>query len=113
MLTTDGPICSTARTIELRRRSSSPRRASPGALWASASGAAPSGAGRTSVMVVPGASYRITVNSFLADGGDNFIVLTQGTNRLGGAVDTDALEGYFAAFSPVAPGPLNRIVFLP
>jgi 5'-nucleotidase len=65
------------------------------------------------VMVMPGASYRVTVNSFLADGGDNFAVLTQGTNRLGGAVDTDALEDYFAAFSPVAPGPRNRITVLP
>jgi 5'-nucleotidase len=59
------------------------------------------------------ASYRVTVNSFLADGGDNFSVLVQGTNRLGGAVDTDALEDYFAAFSPVAPGPQNRITMLP
>jgi 5'-nucleotidase len=59
------------------------------------------------------AGYRVTVNSFLADGGDNFTVLTQGTNRLGGAVDTDALEDYFAAFSPVAPGPRNRITVLP
>jgi 5'-nucleotidase len=65
------------------------------------------------VMVVPGASYRVTVNSFLADGGDNFAVLTQGTNRLGGAVDTDALEDYFATFSPIAPGPRNRITVLP
>lgn len=65
------------------------------------------------VMVVPGASYRVTVNSFLADGGDNFSILTQGTSRLGGAVDTDALEDYFAAFSPVSPGSRNRIVVLP
>ena len=36
-----------------------------------------------------------------------------GTNRLGGAVDTDALESYFAANSPVAPGPRNRILVLP
>ena len=57
------------------------------------------------VMVMPGATYRVTVNSFLADGGDNFSVLTQGTDRLGGAVDTDAFENYFAANSPVAPGP--------
>jgi len=59
------------------------------------------------------ASYRVTVNSFLADGGDNFAVLTQGTNRLGGAVDTDALEAYFETYSPVAPGLRNRIVVLP
>ena len=58
-------------------------------------------------------SYRVTVNSFLADGGDNFLVLKDGTNRLGGAVDTDALEAYFAIFSPVAPGPMNRITVIP
>lgn len=61
----------------------------------------------------PSASYRVTVNSFLADGGDGFSVLPSGTNRLGGAVDTDALEAYFTAFSPVAPGPQNRITLLP
>jgi 5'-nucleotidase len=65
------------------------------------------------VVVDPGASYRVTVNSFLADGGDGFSVLTQGTNRLGGAVDTDAFEAYMAAFSPVAPGPQNRITLIP
>lgn len=61
----------------------------------------------------PLASYRVTVNSFLADGGDGFPVLPQGTDRLGGAVDTDALAAYFAANSPVAPGPRNRITLLP
>jgi 5'-nucleotidase len=56
------------------------------------------------------ASYRVTVNSFLADGGDGFSVLTQGTDRLGGEVDTDAFEKYFAANSPISPGPQNRII---
>ena len=60
--------------------------------------------------VDPTASYRVTVNSFLAEGGDSFPILVQGTNRLGGEVDTDALERYIAANSPVAPGPQNRIV---
>jgi 5'-nucleotidase len=64
-------------------------------------------------VIDPAASYRVTVNSFLADGGDGFAVLTQGTNRLGGAVDTDAFEGYMKAFSPVAPGPQNRITQVP
>ncbi len=59
------------------------------------------------------ASYRVTVNSFLADGGDNFTVLVQGIDRLGGEVDTDAFEKYFATFSPVAPGPQNRITVGP
>src|SRR5215207_8671136 len=59
------------------------------------------------------ASYRVTVNSFLADGGDSFPTLAQGTNRVGGEVDTDAFEKYFAAHSPVAPGPQNRITLIP
>ena len=54
-------------------------------------------------------SYRITVNSFLADGGDGFAVLPQGTDRLGGPVDLDALAAYLGANSPVSPPALNRI----
>ena len=61
----------------------------------------------------PAASYRVTVNSFLADGGDGLPVLKAGTNRMGGAVDTDAFEAYFVAHSPVAPGLQNRITMLP
>ncbi|HKZ21485.1 MAG TPA: 5'-nucleotidase C-terminal domain-containing protein, partial [Acidimicrobiia bacterium] len=56
-----------------------------------------------------GASYRVTVNSFLADGGDGFSVLVGGTDRLGGDIDLDALVAYFGANSPVAPGPQDRI----
>ena len=55
------------------------------------------------------ASYRVTVNSFLADGGDGFSVLIAGTDRLGGDIDLDALVAYFEANSPVDPGPQNRI----
>lgn len=61
------------------------------------------------VVVDPATGYRVTVNSFLADGGDNFPMLTAGTSRLGGEVDLDALVTYFGANSPVAPGPQNRI----
>ncbi|MGQ0680380.1 MAG: bifunctional metallophosphatase/5'-nucleotidase [Actinomycetota bacterium] len=61
------------------------------------------------VTISPATSYRVTVNSFLADGGDNFSLLPMGTNRLGGVVDTDALEAYFVDNSPVPPGPANRI----
>jgi 5'-nucleotidase len=64
------------------------------------------------VPVVPGNSYRVTVNSFLADGGDNFSVLVDGTDRLGGEVDLDALVTYFGNHSPVAPGPQDRITRL-
>jgi 5'-nucleotidase len=66
--------------------------------------------------VDPAAPYRITVNSFLADGGDSFPVLRQGTDRLGGEVDTDALETYIEpslAGDPIAPPALDRIDVVP
>ena len=68
------------------------------------------------VAVDPAASYRVTVNSFLADGGDKFTVLREGTDRLGGAVDTDALEAYLAPSltgAPIAPPVLDRIDVTP
>ncbi len=57
----------------------------------------------------PAASYRVTVNAFLADGGDGFTALRDGTDRRVGGVDVDALAAYFHASSPVSPGPLDRI----
>ena len=64
--------------------------------------------------VSPGSTYRVTVNSFLADGGDNYGVLRDGTNRVAGAVDTDAFEHYLVANpAGVAPGPQNRITLVP
>lgn len=62
--------------------------------------------------VVADQKYRITVNNFLAGGGDSFTILTQGLDMVGGAQDIDALETYFKANSPVAPGPQNRITRL-
>jgi 5'-nucleotidase len=59
--------------------------------------------------VNPNESYRITVNSFLADGGDKFLVLKEGSDRLGGALDLDAFEAYFKNRSAVAPGGRDRI----
>jgi len=61
--------------------------------------------------VTASGTYRVTVNSFLADGGDGFAVLKQGTDRLGGAVDTDAFEAYLKAAEPtgVSPAPTDRI----
>ena len=61
------------------------------------------------VLVDPAGLYRVTVNSFLADGGDNFSVLVAGTDRLGGEVDLDALVTFFGLNSPIAPGPQDRI----
>ena len=60
--------------------------------------------------IAPSVSYRVTVNSFMASGGDGYTVFNDGTSRLGGAVDIDAQLDYFAANpNGVAPGPANRI----
>ncbi len=48
-------------------------------------------------------SYRVTVNNFLADGGDGFRVLREGTDRVGGPVDVDALIAHLSTASPARP----------
>jgi 5'-nucleotidase len=66
--------------------------------------------------VVAGTSYRITVNNFLADGGDGFSVLKNGTARTGGAVDLDALVAYLkpsVTGTPQAVPALDRIDLVP
>jgi len=50
----------------------------------------------------PGKTYRVTVNNFMATGGDGFAVLIGGGSPQGGAQDIDALVAYLAAFK--APG---------
>jgi 5'-nucleotidase len=62
--------------------------------------------GRT---IDPAARYRVTVNAFLADGGDLFAVLKEGTEPRVGPSEVAALEAYFKANSPLAPGSLDRI----
>jgi 5'-nucleotidase len=59
----------------------------------------------------PGTTYRVTMNNFLAAGGDGFTVFNQGTDALGGAQDIDALVAYFGSFSPnaIPNPPVNRI----
>lgn len=56
------------------------------------------------------AEYRVTVNNFLANGGDGFAILTQGTERVGGIVDLDAFVDYFEANSPIVPPAKSRII---
>jgi 5'-nucleotidase len=46
-------------------------------------------------------TYRVTVNSFLADGGENFQVLRKGTHRLTGVMDLEALELFLARNPPI------------
>ena len=64
------------------------------------------------VPVAPGDTFRVTMNNFLATGGDGFTVFNQGTAALGGAQDIDAFVAYFAANEPAGIGvpPLGRIM---
>ncbi|GAA4924562.1 5'-nucleotidase [Stackebrandtia albiflava] len=63
----------------------------------------------------PAATYRVTVNSFLADGGDGFAVLAEGGNRLVGGLDIDVFKDWFTANTsaddPAEALPANRITF--
>ena len=60
----------------------------------------------------PAASYRVTVNNYLAVGGDGFTVLKEGTAQRIGVYDVDALYAYFQAHSPIAPATADRIARL-
>lgn len=55
------------------------------------------------------ADYRVAVNSFLADGGDNFSTFTQASNRVTWGLDLDALTTYLGENSPVSPPPTDRV----
>jgi 5'-nucleotidase len=65
------------------------------------------------VPINPAATYRVTVNNFLAGGGDNYTVFAQGTNRFVGEIDLEAFRRYLETFSPIDPGPQDRITFVP
>jgi 5'-nucleotidase len=49
----------------------------------------------------PARRYRVTVNNFLASGGDNFTVLTEGTDAADAGLDLDALEAWLERGAPV------------
>jgi 5'-nucleotidase len=57
------------------------------------------------------ATYKVTVNNFIADGGDNFTVFEEidPSLRVGGGEDLDALIGYLGENSPIAPPGTNRV----
>jgi 5'-nucleotidase len=66
------------------------------------------------VSLDPGAIYNVTVNNFLADGGDNFTTFgTITAPRLDGGNDLQALVNYLGTFSPVAPPSTDRVNELP
>ncbi len=88
-------------------------------LTYSYSASAPAGSKVTAIAVNgtpidPAASYRVTTNDFLANGGDGFSNLATGTDRTTApGFDVDALTAYLGAGTPIAPGPANRITLLP
>lgn len=59
------------------------------------------------------ATFSVTVNNFMAAGGDNFTVLLQGRNQVGGAQDLDALITYIQGlpqpFSATIEGRIVRL----
>jgi 5'-nucleotidase len=60
----------------------------------------------------PNASYRVTVNDFLASGGDGFSTFKDGAARRTGIYDVDALDLWFKANSPISPHTPERITRL-
>ncbi|WP_430509714.1 Ig-like domain-containing protein [Gottfriedia solisilvae] len=54
----------------------------------------------------PTKEYSITVNNFMADGGDGFTILKSGTNRVTSIVDLDGFVNYFKSFK----GPVSSTV---
>lgn len=62
------------------------------------------------VPIAPTQPLRVTVNSFLASGGDNFTVFHQdGRDAVTGLMDIDALEAWFRAAGTVAAPASGRI----
>ena len=51
----------------------------------------------------PAARYRVTVPSFLSDGGDNFTRLRDGTEPVEGGGDLEAMEAWLATSPPAPP----------
>lgn len=58
------------------------------------------------------ATYRVSVNNFLAAGGDGFSAFTGGTDITGGPVDLDAFTAYLTANPNLAPPPADRITVI-
>ncbi|WBU30826.1 bifunctional metallophosphatase/5'-nucleotidase [Rhodopseudomonas palustris] len=60
----------------------------------------------------PNRTYRVTLNAYLAAGGDGFTVFKDGAAPQTGVYDVDALFSYFKTHSPVAPPPTDRVTRL-
>jgi 5'-nucleotidase len=64
------------------------------------------------VTLNPTSTYRVTMNSFLASGGDDFPVFTQATNLVTGPDDLVALVDYLGAHPNYVPVTTSRITRL-
>ena len=58
----------------------------------------------------PALGYRVTVNNYLAVGGDGFTIAKQGASPQYGGYDADALFAFFRAHGPIGPLPPTRIL---
>ena len=67
------------------------------------------------VPVDDAATYVVTVNNFLADGGDNFTTFAEvdPADQLDGGNDLEALTNFLGTFSPVAPPSIDRVTEVP
>jgi 5'-nucleotidase len=64
-------------------------------------------------VIDPAASYRVTVNNFMASGGDGYTVFTEGTDVLTGPIDLDAVADYLSTHNPLTAPSLSRITRQP
>ncbi|WP_448811114.1 bifunctional metallophosphatase/5'-nucleotidase [Agromyces bauzanensis] len=63
------------------------------------------------VEIDPAAEYRVVANSFLSTGGDNFVTLRSGTNKVDtGKVDLEGMVDWFAANEVATPDYVQRAV---
>jgi len=61
------------------------------------------------------ATYFVTVNNFLVDGGDNFFTFDEidASLRVGAGIDLDALIAYLAQEGPISPPGTDRVTEVP
>ena len=76
-------------------------------------GAKVTGLALNGVPVDATASYRVSVNNFLAGGGDGFTGFTQGTDVTGGPIDLDAFTAYLSTHPNLSPPPADRVTVTP
>lgn len=65
------------------------------------------------VPVTDTATYRVSVNNFIAAGGDGFAEFKNGTDIAGGPVDLDAFTAYLTAHPNLAPPAADRVTVTP